>query len=343
MKFINLYLVLFGVASNVPVLMAQGENPICYVCGDSNRAITIPDVELDVPENFQEFVNGGTVTCQQVQDAGLLGMIPEFLCSLIGINPVFSEPCGCMEVPAGEDEQEEELLTLAPTSLEEDEIANATNVIPRGPVDRDDDLATFPPSYLEEDNVINGTDFYFNSTDTPSSNSTSAPTDLAFVSEALPSEPPTNSPSDYPSAVPSDAPSHAPSDAPSLAPSDSPSYTPSDAPSLAPSDAPSFGPSAVPSDSPSVSATEYVEPDDIDDVASNVTATPSDLATVSPTALVEPDEAEIPVLEGDEEEEEEETPCGPFNILCLLTNGGGAPRPDGCGPMGLRCNDNNEN
>jgi hypothetical protein len=318
MKFFSLFLVLFRVASNVPIVLAQGENPTCYVCGDASRVVTNPDVELDVPENFQEFTNGSKVTCQQVQDAGLLGMLPDFLCSLISINPVFQEPCGCMEAPTGV--EEEELLTLAPTTTEEDDIINATNVIPRGPADRDEDLATFPPTYLEEDSVINGTDVIFNSTDAPTSNATTAPTGLAFVSEVSP--------------APSSA---APSDAPSVAPSDAPSLAPSDAPSLAPSDAPSFSPSAMPSDSPSVSATEY---DDTNDVASNVTAIPSDLGTESPTTLVQPDEAETPVVDGDEEEE---TSCGPFNILCLLRNGGGAaPRRDGCGPMGLRCINNDE-
>eukprot|EP01083_Nonionella_stella_P192913 712841_1 len=82
-----------------------------------------------------------------------------------------------------------------------------------------------------------------------------------------PTQPPSSAPSDAPSQPPSSAPSQAPSDAPSQSPTQPPSRAPSQSPTQPPSSAPSQPPSTAPSVAPTESPTTCLDYDE--DVGNN--------------------------------------------------------------------------
>jgi hypothetical protein len=164
------FILLVVASSTAPSCLAQdpllpNQFPSCYVCSDGS-AVTNPDMVLDVPVSFQSLA-GETVTCGKVQQAAYSGLIPEWLCTLIQVSPMFQEPCGC----AGIGVDEEETLpttTSSPTAA----ATNATNV-----------------------------------SDAPSSSTSSMPSDApsmapSTVPSSSPSDAPSLSPSDAPSLAP---------------------------------------------------------------------------------------------------------------------------------------------
>jgi hypothetical protein len=66
---------------------------VCNVCGSEDRRVGNPAASVNIPNN--PFFNVQQVTCQQVEIAGLVGLIPIFACPLFAENAVFKLYCSC--------------------------------------------------------------------------------------------------------------------------------------------------------------------------------------------------------------------------------------------------------
>jgi hypothetical protein len=66
---------------------------VCNVCGGEDRRVGNPTASVRIPNN--PFINAEKVTCQQVEIAGLVGLIPSFACPMFAENAVFKLYCSC--------------------------------------------------------------------------------------------------------------------------------------------------------------------------------------------------------------------------------------------------------
>jgi hypothetical protein len=84
-------------------------NPPCYVCaGNPDATLDNPTMEVDVSE-FNLPIPITRVTCQQIFDAGLQGLIPPTECLIAEGSTDLQQQCGC--------NFGEEVTTLAPTTV----------------------------------------------------------------------------------------------------------------------------------------------------------------------------------------------------------------------------------
>jgi hypothetical protein len=70
---------------------AQGYPP-CYACGAPDCTLDNPNGVIQIPPEIDAPID--SATCQQINDAGLAGLIPPELCSLTD-NAAARELCGC--------------------------------------------------------------------------------------------------------------------------------------------------------------------------------------------------------------------------------------------------------
>eukprot|EP00529_Nitzschia_sp_RCC80_P032313 CAMPEP_0113464304 /NCGR_PEP_ID=MMETSP0014_2-20120614/13133_1 /TAXON_ID=2857 /ORGANISM="Nitzschia sp." /LENGTH=223 /DNA_ID=CAMNT_0000356383 /DNA_START=106 /DNA_END=777 /DNA_ORIENTATION=- /assembly_acc=CAM_ASM_000159 len=66
------------------------DNPPCYICGDEGERVTDPTFVVEVPGQLAR-------TCEEVEAAGLAGLISEAQCGFL--PGIFAVPCGCEEIP----------------------------------------------------------------------------------------------------------------------------------------------------------------------------------------------------------------------------------------------------
>jgi hypothetical protein len=71
---------------------AQDE-PICYVCGSPNRRVGNPRGVINLPDNDYGI---DSATCQEIENAGLDGLLPPFACeATVDYAFLFTLTCQC--------------------------------------------------------------------------------------------------------------------------------------------------------------------------------------------------------------------------------------------------------
>jgi hypothetical protein len=76
---------------------SPSSNPVCYVCGgDATATISNPDVLVDIPPEFGAPVD--QATCEQIYQAGLIGLIPADACAIIIADIGAQTLCGCSNI-----------------------------------------------------------------------------------------------------------------------------------------------------------------------------------------------------------------------------------------------------